>query len=226
MPSRPLRAVLLAASLLTAACSQASSEAQVGDPAKPAAATPQAGVSEVLKTDMVLGKADAPVTLVEYASVTCPACAAFNTQIIPEVKTKYIDTGKVKLVYREFPTSPANYSIIGSVLARCAAEKSGSEAYFLITDALFRNQQTWVTKEARAELIKIISQAGMDEAALDACVARKELVEIINSNATAASDKYKVTGTPTFFLNGEKMTFRTKEDFDKLIADAVAKAGA
>lgn len=227
MSHRSLRAALLAAPLVIAACSQASSEAPAGEAAKPAGAPSAHGaVATVLPTDMVMGKADAPVTLVEYASVTCPACAAFNTQIIPEIKTKYIDTGKVKLIYREFPTSPANYSIIGSVLARCAAEKSGPEAYFLITDALFRNQQTWVSKEARAELIKIIAQAGMDEAALDACVQRKELVETINKNAAEGSEKYKVSGTPTFFLNGEKMSFRTKEDFEKAIADAVAAAGA
>ncbi len=225
MSFKTLRAAALAAPLLFAACSKASSEGAGTDAAKPAASAGAAKV-EILPTDMVMGSADAPVTLMEYASVTCPACAAFNTQIIPDIKTKFIDTGKVKLIYREFPTAPANYSIIGSVLARCAAEKSGPEAYFLITDALFRNQQTWVSKDARAELTKIIAQAGMDEAALDACVARKELVQIVNENARIGTEKFGVTGTPTFFLNGEKMSFRTKEDFEKAIADAVAKAGA
>ncbi len=227
MMLRVLRASLLAAPFVFAACSKASSESAAGEAGQPAApAVAASGIETVLPTDMVMGKADAPVTIIEYASVTCPACAAFNTQIIPEVKTKYIDTGKVKLIYREFPTNPANYSIIGSVLARCAAEKSGPEAYFLITDALFRNQKTWVSKDARAELTKIVAQAGMDEAALDACVKRKEIIDVVNENARLGSEKYKVTGTPTFFLNGEKMTFRSKEDFDKLIADAVAKAGA
>ncbi len=225
MSFKTLRAAALAAPLIFAACSKASSEGSGADAAKHAASA-NASKVEILPTDMVMGSAEAPVTLLEYASVTCPACAAFNMQIIPEIKTKFIDTGKVKLVYREFPTAPANYSIIGSVLARCAAEKSGPEAYFLITDALFRNQQTWVSKDARAELVKIIAQAGMDEAALDACVARKEIVDIVNENARNGAEKFGVTGTPTFFLNGEKITFRTKEDFEKAIADAVAKAGA
>jgi protein-disulfide isomerase len=225
MSLKTLRALALAAPLIFAGCSKASSEASGADAAKPAASAGAAKV-EILPTDMVMGSADAPVVLMEYASVTCPACAAFNTQIIPEIKAKFIDTGKLKLVYREFPTAPANYSILGSVLARCAAEKSGPEAYFLITDALFRNQQTWVSKDARAELTKIIAQAGMNEAALDACAARKDLVDTVNQNARIGEEKYKVTGTPTFFLNGEKMTFRTKEDFEKAIADAVAKAGA
>ena len=226
MSPRAIRAALLAAPLVFAACSKASSEAAQTGEAKPAPAAPKSKIETVLPTDMVLGKADAPVTLIEYASVTCPACAAFNTQIIPDVKAKFIDTGKVKLIYREFPTSPANYSIIGSVLARCAAEKSGPEAYFLITDALFRNQQAWVSKDARAELTKIVAQAGMDEAALDACVKREELIKIVNENARAGSEEYDVTGTPTFFLNGQKLTVRSKEEFEKAIADAVAEAGA
>lgn len=225
MTYKPLRAALLAAPLVFAACSKASSEAAPAAEAKPAAAATHK-VAQILSTDMVMGDANAPVTLVEYASVTCPACAAFNTQIIPELKTKYIDTGKVKLVFREFPTSPANYSIIGSVLARCAAEKSGQEAYFLITDALFRNQQTWVGTNARTELAKIVAQAGMDEAALDACVKREEIIKIVQENARVATEDFKVTGTPTFFLEGQKMSFRSKEDFEKAIADAVAKAGA
>ena len=225
MSLKTLCAIALAAPLVLASCSKASSKGSQTESAKPAASASASKV-EILPTDMVMGSADAPVTLMEYASVTCPACAAFNTQIIPEIKAKFIDTGKVKLIYREFPTAPANYSIIGSVLARCAAEKSGPDAYFLITDALFRNQQTWVSKDARAELTKIIAQAGMDEAALDACVARKEIVDIVNENARLGAEKFGVTGTPTFFLNGEKLTFRTKEDFEKAIADAVAKAGA
>lgn len=224
MSPRVLRAALIAAPFIVAACSNASSEAAAGSGSKPAMA---AGAKfELTPTDMVMGKADAPVTLIEYASVTCPHCAAVNEQIIPKIKEKFIDTGKVKLVFREFPTAPANFAIIGSLLARCAAEKSGPEAYFLITDALFRGQQTWVSQNARAELVKIVAQAGMDEAALDACVKREDLQKVINDNATVALEKYDVKGTPTFFLNGEKLPIKSPEDFEKAIADAVAKAGA
>ncbi|MEK7265984.1 MAG: DsbA family protein [Pseudomonadota bacterium] len=218
-----LRAVLLAAPFLIAACGNATPAAGKGDAPAPAAA--EKGM-EILATDMVLGDAKAPVTLIEYASVTCPHCAAFNEQIMPEIKEKYVTTGKVKLVFREFPTSPANYSLIGSVLARCAAEKSGQEAYFLVTDALFRTQHEWIKDNPKAELVKIVGQAGMDEAALDACLQRKELVEIVNSNAKGGMEKYNVTGTPSFILNGEKMVYKTKEEFEQQIADAVAKAGA
>ncbi len=215
------RAALLAAPFLIAACGSASSET-----AADAATAPVAAGSEISATDMVLGDANAKVTLIEYASVTCPGCARFNEQVIPGIKEKYVDTGKVKLVFREFPTPPANYSLIGSVLARCAAEKAGPEAYFLITDALFRSQQTWIKDNPKAELVKIIGQAGMDEAALDACLQRKELVEIINNNAVEGMEKYNVQGTPTFILNGEKMSYKTLEEFEQQIADAVEKAGA
>lgn len=214
------RAALLAAPLLIAACGNASSEiGKEGD-------TPSAVKNEAIgSSDMVLGAAEAPVTLIEYASVTCPHCATFNEQVMPAIKEKYIDTGKVKLVFREFPTAPANFSLIGSVLARCAAEKSGPEAYFLVTDALFRGQQTWIKENPKTELLKIVAQAGMDEAALDACLQRKELVEVINANAKEAMEKYNVNGTPSFILDGEKMSYRSKEEFEEKIAAAVEKAG-
>ncbi|OFX04093.1 MAG: hypothetical protein A3E78_13150 [Alphaproteobacteria bacterium RIFCSPHIGHO2_12_FULL_63_12] len=216
------RAAVLAAPFLIAACGNAASDNGKDAPAAPAASGSK---MEILSTDMVLGDAKAPVTLIEYASVTCPHCAAFNEQVIPEVKEKFISTGKVKLVFREFPTAPANYALIGSVLARCAAEKAGPDAYFLVTDALFRTQHEWIKENPKSELVKIVGQAGMDEPALDQCLQRKELVEIINENAKNGMEKFDITGTPSFILNGEKMVYKTKEEFVQQIADAVEKAG-
>lgn len=218
------RALLLAAPFLIAACGNASSEVSKDGAAAPAV-TSEKGV-EIAATDMILGDPNAKVTLIEYASVTCPHCAVFNEQVLPSIKEKFIATGKVKLIFREFPTAPANFSLLGSVLARCAAEKNGPEAYFLVTDALFRGQQTWIKDNPKAELVKIVAQAGMDEAAVDACLERKEFVEIINNNAKGGMEKYDISGTPQFILDGEKMTYKSKEDFEKLVADAVAKAGA
>ncbi|MCB2098913.1 MAG: DsbA family protein [Parvularculaceae bacterium] len=216
-----LRAALIALPFLAAACGNASSET-----ADAKAAGAAGSKVEILATDMVLGDPNAPVTLIEYASVTCPHCAVFNEQVIPDIKEKFIKTGKVKLVFREFPTAPANYSLIGSVLARCAAEKSGPEAYFLVVDALFRGQHNWIKDNPRDELVKIVSQAGMDEAALDACLQRKELVDIVNENAKGGMEKYDISGTPQFILDGVKMTYKSKEEFVQLVADAVEKAGA
>ncbi len=215
------RAALLAAPLLIAACGNASSEI-AKDGGKPQVTAK----GELSATDMILGDPNAKVTLIEYASVTCPHCAAFNEQVIPGIKEKFIDTGKVKLVFREYPTAPANYSLIGSVLARCAAEKAGPEAYFLVTDALFRGQKTWIKDNPKEELVKIVSQAGMGEADLDACLQRKEFVELINTNAKEGMEKYNVQGTPSFILNGEKMSYKSVEEFEQQIADAVEKAGS
>lgn len=216
-----LRAALLAAPMLLAACGNASSE--IGKESDKPEVTAK---GELSATDMILGDPNAKVTLIEYASVTCPHCAAFNEQVIPGIKEKFIDTGKVKLVFREYPTAPANYSLIGSVLARCAAEKAGPEAYFLVTDALFRGQKTWIKDNPKEELVKIVSQAGMGEADLDACLQRKEFVELINTNAKEGMEKYNVQGTPAFILNGEKMSYKTIEEFEQQIADAVEKAGS
>lgn len=223
MKSRAVRLIapILTAGLLIAGCGNAATKASGA-----AAPTPIAGGDAIAATDMVLGDPNAKVTLIEYASVTCPHCAAFNEQVMPAIKEKYIATGKVKLVFREFPTSPANYSLIGSVLARCAAEKSGPAAYFLIVDALFRTQHEWIKENPKAELVKIVGQAGMDEAALDQCLQRKELVEIINANAKGGMEKYDISGTPQFILDGEKMAYKTKEEFEQLIAAAVEKAGS
>jgi len=216
-----LRAVLFALPFLAAACGNASSETENGAASKPSGAN-----FEILATDMVLGDPNAPVTLIEYASVTCPHCAAFNEQVMPDVKENFIKTGKIKLVFREFPTAPANFSVAGSVLARCAAEKSGPEAYFLITDALFRNQHDWIKENPTAELVKIVGQAGMDEAALKACLQRQELANIINENAKGGMEKYDISGTPQFILDGKKMTYKSKEEFEQLLTEAVEKAGA
>ena len=214
------RAALVALPLLLVACGNASSESANK------AVVSGGDNMEILSTDMMLGDPKAPVTLIEYASVTCPHCASFNEQVIPGIKDKFVATGKVKLIFREFPTPPANFSLIGSVLARCAAEKSGQEAYFVVTDALFRTQHDWIKDNPRAELAKIVGQAGMDEAAMDACLQRKEFVEVINSNAKGGMDKYGVSGTPSFILNGEKMAYKTVEEFEQQIAAAVEKAGA
>lgn len=218
------RSALLAISFLLAACGNAAADKDAGAAAKPAAS---AAKVELFPTDMIDGDPNAPVTLIEYASLTCPHCATFNADIIPGIKEKYVATGKLKIVFREFPTAPAQYALIGSVLARCAAEKKGQAAYFVLNDALFRTQRNWIGgPNAKAELVKIIGQAGMDEAALDACIARKDLIAIINKNAESGQETYGVTGTPSFILNGAKMSFKTKEEFEQQIAAAVEKAAS
>ncbi|MEQ8935603.1 MAG: DsbA family protein [Amphiplicatus sp.] len=179
------------------------------------------------RADMILGAADAPVTIIEYASVTCPGCAQFNERVFPAIREKYIDTGKVRLIFREFPTAPAEFSYIGSVLARCAAEKGGTDAYFAVTDTLFRTQRAWIYgDDPKAELLKVAGQAGLDGAAFDACLKRQDLIDAINEGAKEAGETYGVTGTPTFIVNGEKAALGTLEAFEARIEEELANAAS
>lgn len=220
-----LRAALLAAPFLLAACGEASSNG-ASDKSAETAKTDGKESAALKSNDMVLGDPDAPVTLIEYASVTCPHCASFHETMLPTIKEKYIDTGKVKLVFREYPTPPAEFSLIGSLMARCAAEKAGESSYFLIIGSLMKDQRTWIYGEdPKAELLKIAAQTGMDEAAFDACLKRQELVDLINNNTKEAIEKFSIQGTPAFILDGEKLPLRTEEDFTKALDDAIAAAG-
>ncbi len=153
---------------------------------------------------MVLGETDAPVTIIEYASVTCPGCASFHQAILPGVKEKYIDTGKAKLVFREFPTPPVEFSYIGSLLARCAADKSSQDAYFAVIDGLFRDQRAWIYgDDPKVELLKIGAQVGIDEAGFDACLKRQDLIDAINERIEVGRAQFEVSSTPSVFVNGE-----------------------
>jgi protein-disulfide isomerase len=213
--------------LLAAACGGAQSQdkpkAETAAPASAALKGPAAPAA----TDMVLGSADAPITLIEYASVTCPACAAWHTEILPEMQEKYIDTGKVRLVFREFPTPPVPMSYIGSLLGRCAAEKTSTDAYFLVIGALMKTQRDWVQGEdPKAELMKIAAQAGMDQEAFDACLKRQDLVDLISDNVDAGAETFKITRTPSFVINGELANVRSIEEFDAAFAPLLAASAA
>ncbi|MBL4618472.1 MAG: DsbA family protein [Marinicaulis sp.] len=175
--------------------------------------------------EMGLGDMDAPVTVIEYASVTCPHCATFHETIFPTIKENYIDTGKVRFIFREFPTAPAELSVVGSMLARCAADKGGSEAYFLITGSLFQTQRTWIYSDSpRNELIKIASQAGMSEADFDTCVKRKELLDLINENISIAQQRYNVNSTPSFVIDGQLRSISSVEAFSDALDAALENA--
>jgi len=156
--------------------------------------------------DMVIGNPDSDVTLIEYASFTCGHCANFHKSVYPEIKRKYIDTGKIRFVFRELPTPPQQLSYIGSVIARCASDRGGDEAYFAVADGLFHNQQEWVFgNDPLTELLKITNQAGMDEEAINTCLKRQEIVDVINANVKEGNERFGITGTPTFVMNGEKL---------------------
>jgi protein-disulfide isomerase len=148
--------------------------------------------------DHILGKADAPVTIVEYASFTCGHCATFHKGTFPKLKEKYIDTGKVKLIFRPFPTAPAQLSVAAAMLAHCA----GEERYFAMTSALFETQNSWASPNAAAELLKLANQAGMTKEKFEACLGDNKLASDIQTSAARGFESFGVEATPTFFING------------------------
>ena len=165
--------------------------------------------------DMVLGQADAAVTITEYASMTCPHCAAFNKDVFPKIKAEYIDTGKVRYIFREFPLDIK--AAAGSMLTRCIAN-GDSQKYFAVTDMLFRSQNDWVVKNTTETLTRIGKQAGLTQQQVEACLKDQALLDKIAADQKYASEILKVDSTPTFFINGEKIKGETSiEEFEKKI---------
>ena len=148
----------------------------------------------------VLGSADAPVTVVEYASMTCSHCATFHTEVWPELKKKYVDTGKVRFIFREFPFEPV--ATAAFMLARC----TGDDRWYPTVDLLFRNQPRWArAQDGKEGFLSVLSMTGLKEADLEACLSDQALLDKVNAVA-ARGQELGVDSTPTFFINGEKYT--------------------
>ena len=165
--------------------------------------------------ELVLGKEDAPITVVEYASMTCGHCANFHNKVFPAVKEKYIDSGKVRFVMREFPLD--KLAVAASMLARCA----GGDKTFPLISALFAKQDEWafVRSNPVPELFKLAKQAGFTQESFDKCLTDQKLMDDIVKIRSRAADNFGVGSTPTFFVNGKKMTGApTIEEFDKAFA--------
>jgi protein-disulfide isomerase len=151
--------------------------------------------------EMVLGPANARVTIIEYASMTCSHCAHFAKTTYPELKKRYIDTGKVRYMLREFPLD--QLAAAGFMLARCAA-KDDAQKYYVMIDTLFAQQDTWVVQKPIPPLQAISKQAGLSEKDFNACLANQSMLDKIEATRKTATDKLGVNSTPTFFINGEK----------------------
>ena len=165
--------------------------------------------------DMALGPANAPVTITEFASMTCPHCAAFNETVFPKIKSEYIDTGKIRYVFREFPLDIK--AAAGAMLARCIA-KDDAGKYFAVIDMLFKQQNDWVLKNTTETLIRIGKQAGLSQQAVEDCLKDQALLDKIAADQKYASEVLKVDSTPTFFINGDKIKGETSfAEFDKRI---------
>lgn len=148
--------------------------------------------------DVVLGSPDAKVTVIEYASLTCSHCASFHETAYPTLKSKYIDTGKVKFILREFPLDPL--ATAGFMLARCA----GNDKYYAVTDLLFQQQRNWAfTDKPLDALLQLAKQAGFTQESFEACLKDQKTYDAVNWVKDNGADKLGVNATPTFFINGK-----------------------
>ena len=170
--------------------------------------------------DRVLGKSDAPITIVEYASLSCPHCAHFATEVLPKLKEKWIDTGKARLVLRDFPLDEP--ALRAGMVARCAPP----ERYYPLVDTLFEMQDKWVVaRDSRAALERIVRLAGIGKKELDACLANKAIEDQVAQSRLTAAQLLGVASTPTFFVNGKKYEGEpTVEAFDKLLSGLAEKS--
>ena len=178
---------------------------------------------ELKPTDMVHGSKDAPVTIIEYASMTCPHCAAFQKQVIPLLNKDYVETGKVKVVFREFPLDGA--ARMASAVARCFT----GDQYFSFIDLLFANQANWIkdfdgnqqlTREDIVEgLTQMARQAGMSKEKVQSCADDKANLDLVDSNWKEGQTRYNVNSTPTFIINGVNHSGEIPYDQLKTIID-------
>lgn len=167
--------------------------------------------------EAIIGSANAPVTIVEYSSLTCPHCAHFNTDVLPKIKASLLDTGKAKLVQRDFPLNEP--ALKGAMLIKCA----GKERATAFVEVLFATQRNWAFEDDFLENLKqIASVGGMSEERFDVCMADKAIEEAVLQERKLAADVLKVESTPTFFVNGKRAIEGggTPEQFEKAVADA------
>jgi protein-disulfide isomerase len=166
--------------------------------------------------DIAQGTASAPITIVEYASMTCSHCAAFHDTTWPELKSKYIDSGRAKFVLREFPLDPL--ATAAFMLARCA----GADKRNLLIDQLFTQQKTWAFVEKPIEpLLGIVKTVGFTQVDFETCLRNQDLYEQVSQSRERAAEAFNIDSTPTFFVNGRKLTGELSiVDFDHAVEQA------
>jgi protein-disulfide isomerase len=175
--------------------------------------------------ETVMGNVAAPVEIVEYASTTCSHCKAFHAEVLPELKTRYIDTGNAKLVFRIMPTPPPELSIAGAAIARCA----GEDKFFAVIEDLFASQDAFIDamrqpRRLQRELNELGSRHGLSADEVGSCIAYEPLTQHIIDVARAAPAS--VTGTPSFIVNGKDVEQNSLEALSAAIDSALGNVTA
>ena len=149
--------------------------------------------------DRIMGSPEAPITIIEYASLTCPHCADFHAETLPQIKKEWIDTGRAKLVYRDFPTSPVALAVYAAMVARCAPE----DRYFSFLEVFFKQQRNWTSSpDPMKALAQLARLGGMSQADFDACTQNQELFQGIRERALDGQMEFEIESTPSFVVNG------------------------
>lgn len=165
--------------------------------------------------EKIVGNADAPVTIIEYASMTCPHCANFHNNTWPGIKEKYVDTGRARLIFREFGFDPRAEA--GFMLARCAGDN-----YFAMIDVLFKQQESWSrAADGKAALLKIARLAGFSQESFEACLTDQKLLDDVRAVKNRGANEFGVESTPTFFINGKKYAGALSVDEMSAIIDSM-----
>ena len=175
---------------------------------------------DLTKDDRILGNADAPITIIEYASLTCPHCAHFANEVLPELKKKWIDTGKVRLVLRDYPLDQP--ALGAAMIARCAPP----DRFYAFIDTFFAAQDKWVMSRDYVEALSQLARlGGMSQEDFNACLKNAALENKIVEGRLVATKELDVNATPTFFINGAKFTGApTVEEFDKQLTGLAPKS--
>jgi protein-disulfide isomerase len=218
----PRRTVLVGAGVALAGAAFALSHtASLAQGSKGPAEVP---IEELMKTgelaDLALGPAEAKVTIVEYASMTCGHCRNFHTKVFPDLKAKYIDTNKVRFIFREFPLDARAFA--ASMLARCA----GGDKSLALVEALFNTQADWafVKTNPTPQLFEVAKQAGFTQESFDKCLTDQKLLEQLTAIHNRGEEVFGVNATPTFFINGKRLQVApTIEEFDKVLTPLLAQ---
>jgi protein-disulfide isomerase len=213
-----MRQILLISVVLAPFLAAQPGSAQTLDASPPSRLVAQSSLPEIGPDDRILGKADAPVTIFEYASLTCPHCADFEKNFLPKIKADWIETGKAKLIFRDFPLDGS--ALKAAMVARCAPP----ERFYGFVDVLFSQQGAWATGgDPTAVLERLAKLGGMGQEKFDACMKDDALQNKILAGRLAASNDYKVESTPTFFINGKTVVGVRPDEIIDAIKSAVPK---